>query len=90
MSELINSEKIVQNTYKAARDSVINAQNKVYAVVKNAIYKACGDNDRAEYSKGLIKYIADQLTRESGKGFDERNLRKMRQFYCAYPIRDSL
>ena len=101
MSELINGENIAQNTYKAARDSVINAQNKVYAAVNNAmviayweigqeIYKACGDNDRAEYGKGLIKYIADQLTREFGKGFDERNLRKMRQFYCAYPIRDSL
>lgn len=42
------------------------------------------------YNKGLIKYIADNLTKEFGKGFDERNLRKMGQFYCAYPIRDSL
>lgn len=31
-------------------------------------------------------------TSDSGiwKGFDESNLRKMRQFYCAYPIRDTL
>lgn len=56
----------------------------------NKYIKACGENDRAEYGKGLIKYIADKLTKEFGKGFDERNLRKMRQFYCAYPIRDSL
>lgn len=101
MSELINSEKIAQNTYKAARDSVINAQNNVYAAVNNAmviayweigqeIYKACGDNDRAEYGKGLLNFLAQKLTEEFGKGFDESNLRKMRQFYKAFPIRDAL
>ena len=101
MSELINSEKIAQNTYKAARDSVINAQNKVYAAVNNAmviayweigqeIYKACGDNDRAEYGKGLLNFLARKLTEEFGKGFDGSNLRKMRQFYKAFPIRDAL
>ena len=101
MSELINSENIAQNTYKAARDSVINAQKKVYAAVNNAmviayweigqeIYKACGDNDRAEYGKGLLNFLARKLTEEFGKGFDESNLRKMRQFYKAFPIRDAL
>lgn len=102
MDEIMVNQNLVQeNAYEAARNSVINAQRKVYAAVNNSmvqayweigeqIYKACGENDRAEYGKGLIKYIADKLTKEFGKGFDERNLRKMRQFYCAYPIRDSL
>ena len=36
--------------------------------------KTIGENDRAEY----------------GKGFDKSNLRKMRQFYCTFPIRDTL
>ena len=31
-----------------------------------------------------------QLTAEFGKGFDKSNLRKMRQFYCTFPIRDTL
>lgn len=102
MDELVaNKNNIQESAYVVARNSVINAQRKVYTAVNNSmvqayweigeqIYKACGENDRAEYGKGLIKYIADKLTREFGKGFDERNLRKMRQFYCAYPIRDSL
>ena len=102
MDEIMVNQNLVQeNAYEAARNSVINAQRKVYAAVNNSmvqayweigeqIYKACGENDRAEYGKGLIKYIADKRTKEFGKGFDERNLRKMRQFYCAYPIRDSL
>lgn len=101
LSEILNSDFIIRETYDAVRNSIINAQNKVYNAVNAAmvqayweigeqIYKACGESDRAEYGKGLIKYIAENLSREFGKGFDERNLRKMRQFYLAYPIRDSL
>ena len=101
MSNLIKNDKIANETYTAVRNSVINAQNKVYSAVNSAmvqayweigeqIYKACGENERAGYGKGLLKYLSDNLTKEFGKGFDERNLRKMRQFYCTYPIRDSL
>lgn len=92
-----NSEKI----YTSIRSYVINAQSRVYSAVNSAmvlayweigeqIYKVCGDNDRAGYGKNLLKYLSDRLTIEFGKGFDESNLRKMRQFYLTYPIRDSL
>lgn len=37
------------------------------------------------YGKKLIKYASKQLQEEFGKGFDERNLRNMRQFYEAFP-----
>ena len=53
-------------------------------------FKACGENDRAEYGKKLLEYLSEQLTAEFGKGFDKSNLRKMRQFYCTFPIRDTL
>ncbi len=36
------------------------------------------------------KTISHRLTVEFGKGFDATNLRNMRQFYAAYPIRDAL
>ena len=99
MSEIIKNE--LNQIYETARASVIKAQHSVYIAVNSAmvtayweigeqIYKACGKNDRAEYGKGLIKFISENLTKEFGKGFDERNLRMMRQFYCAFPIRDSL
>lgn len=101
MNEITNNLTDVQQTYAAVRSSVIDAQQRVFRAVNGAmvqayweigekIYKACGESDRAEYGKGLIRYIADNLTKEFGKGFDERNLRMMRQFYCVYPIRDSL
>ena len=54
------------------------------------IFKACGENDRAEYGKKLLEYLSEQLTAEFGKGFDKSNLRKMRQFYYTFPIRDTL
>ena len=41
--------------------------------------------DRAEYGKHLMAYLSERLTAEFGKGFTERNLQAMRQFYMAYP-----
>lgn len=45
---------------------------------------------RAVYGKQLLATLAKVLTVEFGKGFDETNLRKMRLFYQAFPIRDAL
>ena len=42
------------------------------------------------YGKGLLKELAVRLTTDFGKGFDERELRKMRQFYQTFPKRDTL
>lgn len=90
-----------EQTYTAIRNSVISAQSKIYTAVNSAmvqayweigeqIYIACGENDRAEYGKGLLKYLAEKLTAEFGQGFTVRNLRNMRQFYLAYPKRHTL
>ena len=96
--------QIIQNpeqTYTTIRQSIVQAQHKLTAAVNSAmvtayweigeqIYKACGENDRAGYGKKLLQYLSEQLTAEFGKGFDESNLRKMRQFYRCFPIRDTL
>ena len=37
-----------------------------------------------------MQSLAEQLTKEFGKGFNERNLRHVRQFYQAFPIRNTL
>ncbi len=90
-----------KETYSHIRNTVITAQSKVTAAVNTAmigayweigeqIYLKCGENDRADYGKQLLKYLSDELTNEFGKGFSERNLRNMRQFYLAFPIRKTL
>ncbi len=90
-----------KETYSQIRNAVITAQSKVAVTVNTAmihvyweigeqIYLSCGENDRADYGKQLLKYLATELTNEFGKGFSERNLRRMRQFYLAFPIRSTL
>ena len=96
-----NIEKISNKTYEKIREKVIVAQTKVYSAVNTAMVKAyweigeqifvdCGENDRADYGKKLIKYLSVKLTKEFGRGFDERNLRYMRQFYTTFPIRNTV
>jgi predicted nuclease of restriction endonuclease-like (RecB) superfamily len=41
---------------------------------------------KAAYGKSVLKKLANHLTLEFGKGFDERNLNNMRAFYRAFPI----
>ncbi|AUI65243.1 MULTISPECIES: YhcG family protein [Glaesserella] len=42
-----------------------------------------GEN-RAEYGKQQLKFLSQNLTKQFGKGFSERNLKNMRQFYLSY------
>ena len=49
-----------------------------------------GGEARAVYGQRLLSRLAEHLTREFGKGFDASNLRYMRLFYKAFPIRDAL
>ncbi|MBO7448819.1 MAG: hypothetical protein J6U54_00485 [Clostridiales bacterium] len=48
------------------------------------------ESERAAYGKQLLIYLAEKLSGEFGKGFDESNLRKMRKFYTVFPIQDAL
>ena len=90
-----------EQTYLAIRSSIVGAQRKLSAAVNTAmvtayweigeqIYRACGENDRAEYGKRLLEYLSDNLTAVFGSGYTVRNLRAMRQFYCCFPIRHTL
>ena len=103
-NEIITSRKgnlVNQDTYNTVRGFVVAAQRQVNAAVNSAmvtaywnigkqIYEACGENERAEYGKQLLQYLSDKLTVEFGKGFTERNLQLMRQFYLAFPNANAL
>ena len=45
---------------------------------------------KAEYGKAVLRDLARRLTAEYGSGYDERNLRYVRSFYLAFPIRNAL
>lgn len=101
---MIKNDKMLSQKiaiYDKIRSSILNIQRKIYAVVNSSIvesyweigeqiYKECGESDRAEYGKSVLKYLSEQLTKEFSKGFGEHELRRMRQFYLAFPIRAAL
>jgi len=87
--------------YENIRTTLSEAKKKVYSTVNfvmvetywnigKQICEAQGNNDRAEYGKGLLKYLSEKLTEEFGKGFEESNLRRMRQFYVSFQNCDAL
>ena len=63
-NEIMRTENSSEEIYSSIRSFVITAQNRVYTTINSAmvvayweigeqIYKACGENDRAEYGKNL-------------------------------------
>ncbi len=40
--------------------------------------------ERADYGKQIIKSLSERLTNDFGKGFSQRNLEQIRQFYSVY------
>jgi len=83
--------------YEAVAGVLRNARSNVYRAVNFAMVEAYWNvgrmiveeeqqgKGRAEYGAFLIRDLSTRLTEEFGKGFDERELRRMRQFYATYP-----
>lgn len=49
-----------------------------------------GGAQRAAYGQRLLPQLRQALSAEFGRGFDATNLRYMRGFYLAFPIRDAV
>ena len=49
-----------------------------------------GGARRATYGEAVLSDLAQRLTADFGRGFDVTNLRKMRQFYRMFEIRDAV
>lgn len=84
----------IKDVLTAARKTAVSAVNtamvKAYWAVGKLIVDAQGGEQKAAYGNNLISAISHQLTLEFGKGFDESNLRRMRQFYLTFPICDTV
>ncbi|MBL4680689.1 MAG: DUF1016 family protein [Pseudomonadales bacterium] len=97
------SNQPANNTFVAEIKSLLNhARSSVYQAInttmtqtyweigKRIIVEEQHGKTRAEYGKGLIKNLSDELGREFGKGFSVDNLENMRKFYLAYPISETV
>ena len=84
----------ISSILDAARERAYAAINfamvEAYWEIGRSIVEEQGGKERAEYGEALLQGLAERLTADFGKGFDVRNLRFMRQFYLAFPIRNAL
>jgi len=80
---------------QGARQKVLRAVDAVqvqtcWEIGRHIVEFEQGGSARAEYGTRLLPILAESLSREFGRGFDATNLRHMRAFYQAFPIRDAL
>ena len=87
---------------ESVKELILNARLRVFRMANSALletYWQIGKliiedeqdgNSKAKYGKATLKNLSEALTLEFGKGYDESNLRNIRSFYTAFPIRDAL
>lgn len=90
------------NLYGAIRQVLETARRSAYKAVNFAMVQAYWQigrlivedeqkgEVRAEYGKKVLEELARRLTAEFGKGYDARELRKMRQFYLQFQKWDAV
>ena len=96
-----NNNYNIDSLFDNIKDMVINSRNRVYSAVntemldlywnigKTIIEIQQGD-ERATYGETVLEKLSQRLTNEFGKGFSIINLRRMRKFYCLFPIRSTV
>ena len=88
--------------YQSIREVLEQARASAYHAVNFAMVQAYwrvgyliveheqGGKGRARYGAALLEALAQRLTADFGRGFTATNLRHMRAFYVAFPIRHAL
>ena len=80
----------IAEVLRAARSNAYRAVNFVmveadWDIGRMIVEEEQHGKERAEYGAALIKNLSIRLTEEFGKGFTERNLWQIRQFYLVFP-----
>jgi predicted nuclease of restriction endonuclease-like (RecB) superfamily len=76
-----------QRVYRMANSVLLETYWQIGEIIIKEEQKG---QSKAEYGKSTLKNLAQLLTLEFGKGFDERNLNNMRAFYKSFPIWNAL
>ena len=101
MNEIKNNQYLDTDFYEEVKSVLLEARKRVYKNNQNdmvlaywqigkMIVEKQGGKKRAAYSDGLIKELPIQMTKDFGRGFDESNLRNIRQFYIVFKKRDTV
>lgn len=79
----------ISELLKQARMTVTQAVNHTmvhtyYEIGNMIVEEEQSGNERAKYGKQILKELSIRLIKEFGRGFSQRNLEQMRQFYLIY------
>lgn len=80
----------IKQIISAGQQSAYNAANTAMVLTywhigKRIVEQEQEGSERAEYGKRLIPVLSEELKKDFGKGYSERNLRNFRKFYQMFP-----
>ncbi len=86
-----NLSQLIRHARQQVQQSVNTAMVQCYWEMGRLIveHEQQGET-RAAYGKPLLQQLSTKLTQAFGKGFDVTNIRNMRRFYQAFPIRETV
>lgn len=70
-----------QKAYAAVHTEMVWAY---WQIGKRIVEEEQHGEQRAQYGQHIIQTLSDELTREFGRGFGEKNLREIRRFYIEF------
>lgn len=80
-------EQARAGAYRAVNAAMVRAYWNVGRLI---VEHEQGGAKRAAYGEAVLEDLSRRLTADFGRGFDVTNLRKMRQFYRMFAIRDAV
>lgn len=98
MNQLENTNTLFQTVKEVVEKAKNLAYHSSNAIMLNMYWEVGqlivedeqNGKTKAIYGKATLKNLSKSLTLEFGTGFDDSNLRNMRQFFLAFPIRDAV
>lgn len=91
MNELVSNQLAsrISELLISARTKVLQTVNHTmvltyFEIGRMIVEEEQNGKQRADYGKHIIKSLSERLTKEFGKGFSQRNLEQIRQFYSVY------
>ena len=77
--------RMIEETRHGVAATVNVAMTHLYWQMGKRIKAAILNGERAEYGIQILSTVSDELKRDYGNGFDEKNLRRMIQFSEVFP-----
>ncbi len=98
MKQIANEENFIQEVKAILQDAKQQAATAVntamvqayWLIGRRIVEEEQNGEQRAEYGKYLLQKLAEGLSADFGKSFDARELRRIRQFYQCFEIRDTV